>query len=47
MILSYEEMVASVDKIIHEVCDKEGIEYDHFVNALNDAFDARYEMVEA
>ena len=46
MILTYKEMVANVDQMIHDACKEEGVDYDHFVSALNDAFDARFEIVE-
>lgn len=46
MIISYKEMVASVGQMIHDVCEEEGIDYDHFVTALNDAFNACFEIVE-
>ena len=46
MILTYDEMVASVDQMIRDACEEEGVEYDHFVASLNDAFDARFEIVE-
>lgn len=43
MILSYEEMVASVDKMIHAACKEEGVDYDEFIVALDAAMDKRYE----
>lgn len=43
MILGYEEMVASVDKMIHAVCEEEGVDYNEFIAALNAAQDKRYE----
>lgn len=44
--LTYKQMVAEVEKLMRESCDEAGCDYDEFVTALNDAFDARFEIVE-
>ena len=46
MILKYEEAVAQIDQIMHEVCDEAGIDYDEFVADIVGAFDAIFEIVE-
>ena len=44
--LTYDEMVADVEKLTRKVCEEAGVDYDEFVMKLNDAFDARFEIVE-
>ena len=44
--MTYDEIVADVEKLMREACEEAGADYDHFVAALDDAFDARFEIVE-
>ncbi len=44
--ISYDEMVADVEKLMRKACDDAGCDYDEFVAALDNAFDARFEIVE-
>jgi hypothetical protein len=46
MILTYKEMVADVEKLMRKACEEAGADYDEFVMKLDDAFDARFEIVE-
>ena len=46
MILTYNEMIADVEKLLRKACEEAGADYDEFVMKLNDAFDARFEIVE-
>ena len=46
MILNREEMIADMVRLMREACEEAGADYDHFVAALDDAFDARFEIVE-
>jgi hypothetical protein len=46
MILNREEMIADMVRLMRKACEEAGADYDHFVAALDDAFDARFEIVE-
>ena len=46
MLITPAEMVASVEQMMREACEEEGVEFNDFVDVLNDYFDARYEIVE-
>ena len=43
---TYDEMIADVVQLMHKACEEVGTDYDEFVMKLNDAFDARFEIVE-
>ena len=44
--ISYDEMIADVEELMLKACDDAGADYDEFVAALDDAFDARFEIME-
>jgi hypothetical protein len=44
--ITWDEMIDDVEKLMRNACDEAGADYDHFVAALDDAFDARFEIVE-
>jgi nitrate reductase assembly molybdenum cofactor insertion protein NarJ len=44
--ITYDEMIADVVALMHTACEEAGADYDHFVAALDNAFDARFEIVE-
>ena len=44
--MTYDEMIADVEKLMRKACDEAGGDYDEFVAALDNAFDARFEIVE-
>ena len=44
--LTQKEIVAEVEKLMRRACEEAGADYDEFVTKLNDAFDARFEIVE-
>ena len=46
MILTREEMIADMVQLMRKACEEAGADYDEFVMKLNDAFDARFEIVE-
>lgn len=46
MILTYNEMVADVEKLMRKACEEAGADYDEFILALDNAFDARFEIAE-
>lgn len=35
-------MVADMEQGMRKACEEQGVEYDQFVTALSDAFDARF-----
>ena len=44
--LTQKEIVADVEKLMRKACEEAGADYDEFVAALDNAFDARFEIVE-
>lgn len=46
MILNREEMIADMVRLMRKACEEASADYDEFVMKLNDAFDARFEIVE-
>ena len=46
MILNREEMIADMVRLMRKACEEVGADYDEFVAALDNAFDARFEIVE-
>ena len=44
--LTQKEMVAEVEQLMRKACADAGADYVEFVTKLNDAFDARFEIVE-
>lgn len=46
MILTREEMIADMVRLMRKACEEADVDYDEFVMKLNDAFDARFEIVE-
>ena len=40
------QMIVDVVQLMHKACEETGVDYEEFVLALDDAFDARYEIVE-
>jgi hypothetical protein len=46
MILNHEEMSAVMVRMMRKACEEAGADYDHFVAALDEAFDARFEIME-
>jgi hypothetical protein len=46
MILNHEEMITDMVRLMRKACEEAGVDYDEFVMKLNDAFDARFEIVE-
>ena len=46
IMMTWNEMIADVEKLMRNACEEAGANYDHFVAALDDAFDARFEIVE-
>jgi hypothetical protein len=43
---TYDEMIADVVQLMRKSCEEAGADYDEFVMKLDDAFDARFEIVE-
>lgn len=46
MILNREEMIAEMVRMMRKACEEAGADYDEFILALDNAFDARFEIVE-
>jgi len=46
MILSREEMIADMVRLMRKACEEADADYDEFVEALDNAFDARFEIME-
>jgi hypothetical protein len=46
MILNREEMIADMVRLMRKACEEVGADYDEFVAALDNAFDARFEIME-
>jgi hypothetical protein len=46
VMMTYDEIVADVEKLMRKACEEASADYDEFVMKLNDAFDARFEIVE-
>jgi hypothetical protein len=46
VMMTYDEIVADVEKLMRKACEEAGADYDHFVAALDNAFDARFEIME-
>jgi nitrate reductase assembly molybdenum cofactor insertion protein NarJ len=46
MILNREEMIADMVRLMRKACEEAGADYDEFVAALDNAFDARFEIME-
>jgi hypothetical protein len=44
--LTQKEIVADVEKLMRKACEEAGADYDEFVAALDNAFDARFEIME-
>ncbi len=44
--MTYDEMSAVMVQMMRKACEEAGADYDEFVMKLNDAFDARFEIVE-
>ena len=40
------QMIVDMIQLMHKACEETGVDYEEFVLALDDAFDARYEIVE-
>jgi hypothetical protein len=43
MILNREEMISDMVRLMRKACEEAGADYDEFVAALDNAFDARFE----
>ena len=46
MILSREEMIADMVRLMRKACEEAGADYDEFVAAMDNALDAQFEIVE-
>jgi hypothetical protein len=46
IMMTYDEIIADVEKLMRKACEEAGADYDEFVIKLNDAFDARFEIME-
>ena len=46
VMMTYDEIVADVEKLMRKACEEAAADYDEFVMKLNDVFDARFEIVE-
>ena len=46
MILNREEMIADMVRLMRKACEEAGVDYDEFVMKLDDAFNARFEIME-
>jgi hypothetical protein len=46
VMMTYDEIVTDVEKLMRKACEKAGVDYGHFVAALDNAFDARFEIME-
>ena len=46
VMMTYDKIVADVEKLMRKACEEAAADYDEFVMKLNDVFDARFEIVE-
>ena len=44
--MTYDEMIAEMVRMMRKACEEAGADYDEFILALDNAFDARFEIVE-